>query len=563
MVHRHLIRDGFGQDPFLATKLINLYSDLGSIDCVHQVFDKMRDRTLYVWNALFRALTLAGKGEEVLALYRKMNHHHKRVHSDRFTYTFVLKACVATETLVSLLHKGREIHANLLRNGYETHVHTMTTLVDMYARFGCVRYARYVFDEMPVKNLVSWSAMIACYAKNGMALEALELFGKMMLEERKDLVPNSVMIIGVLQACGLLAALEQGKLIHGYVLRKGLDSILPVTSALVTMYARCGNLDLARHVFNKMDERDVVSWNSMISGYSIHGLAKEAICTFGKMISEGVSPSSVSYVSILAACSHAGLVEQGKSYFESMVKVDRIKPMVEHYALMVDLLGRANRLDEAARIIEDMRTEPGKEVWGSLLGACRIHCNVELAERASNWLFKLEPTNAGNYVLLADIYAEAQMWDEVKRLKNVLEERGLKKVSGQSWIEVKKKIYSFTSVDEFNPQIEQVHALLLELLLEMKERGFVSDTKIVLYDLEEREKERILLGHSEKLAVAFGLINTSGGDTIRITKNLRLCEDCHSVTKFISKFANREIFVRDINRFHHFKNGECSCGDYW
>lgn len=547
----------------MATKLITMYSDLGSIDCAHQVFEKLRERTGYVWNALFRALTLAGKGEEVLKLYKKMNHARKRVPSDRFTYTYVLKACVATEMSVLLLHKGKEIHANMMRNGYETHVHIMTTLLDMYARFGCVRYANIVFHEMPVKNLVSWSAMIACYVKNGMALEALELFREMMLEDRDDLVPNSVTMIGVLQACGSLAALEQGKLIHGYILRRGLDSILPITSALTTMYARCGKLELARHLFNQMDKRDVVSWNSMISGYGIHGLAKEAICTFDEMISEGISPSPVSYVSVLAACSHTGLVEKGKSLFKSMVKVDKIKPMVEHYACMVDLLGRANQLDEAYKVIENMRTEPGKEVWGSLLGACRIHCNVELAERASNKLFKLEPANAGNYVLLADIHAEAQMWDQVKRLKSVLEDRGLRKVSGRSWIEVKRKIYSFTSVDEFNPQIEQVHALLLELSMEMKERGYVPDTKVVLYDLEEREKERILLGHSEKLAVAFGLINTSRGGTIRITKNLRLCDDCHSVIKFISRFTNREIFVRDINRIHHFKDGECSCRDYW
>lgn len=540
-----------------------MYSDLGSIDCAHQVFDKMRERTVYVWNALFRALTLAGKGEEVLKLYRKMNHARKRVPSDRFTYTYVLKACVATEMSVLLLHKGKEIHANMLRNGYETHVHIMTTLVDIYARFGCVRYASSVFDEMPGKNLVSWSAMITCYVKNGMALEALELFCEMMLEEREDLVPNSVTMIGVLQACGSLVALEQGKLIHGYVLRKGLDSILPITSALTIMYARCGNLELARHVFNQMDKRDVVSWNSMISGYCIHGLAKEAFNTFDEMISEGISPSPVSYVSVLVACSHTGLVEKGKSFFESMVKVDKIKPTVEHYACMVDLLGRANQLDEAFKVIESMRTEPGKEVWGSLLGACRIHCNVELAERASNRLFMLEPTNAGNYVLLADIYAEAQMWDEVKRLRSVVEDRGLIKVSGRSWTEVNRKIYSFTSVDEFNPQIEQVHAVLLELSMEMKEKGYVPETKVVLYDIEEREKERILLGHSEKLAVAFGLINSSRGSTIRITKNLRLCEDCHSVTKFISKFADREILVRDINRFHYFKDGECSCKDYW
>nr|XP_023910914.1 pentatricopeptide repeat-containing protein At3g46790, chloroplastic-like [Quercus suber] len=559
-VHRHLVDAGFDQDPFLATKLINMYSELDAIDNARKVFDETRKRTIYVWNALFRALTLAGHGQEVLDLYRRMN--QIGIPSDRFTYTYVLKACVASESLISLLLTGKEVHAHILRHGYESLVHITTTLVDMYARFGSVSYASYVFDEMPVRNVVSWSAMIACYVKNGRAFEALELFREMILETQ-DSIPNSVTMVSVLQACAALAALEQGKLIHGYILRRGLDSILPVISALLTMYARCGKLELGQRVFDQMEKRDVVSWNSLISSYGIHGCGRRAIKIFEEMIYHGVSPSHVSFVSVLGACSHAGFVEEGKMLFESMVKQHRIYPSVEHYACMVDILGRANQLDAAAKIIEEMRIEPGPEVWGSLLGSCRIHCNVELAERASRRLFELEPMNAGNYVLLADIYAEASMWDEVKRVKKLLEARGLQKIPGRSWIEVKRHVYTFASVDEFNPQIEQLHALLVKLSTEMKEQGYVPQTKAVLYDLDVEEKERIVLGHSEKLAVAFGLINTSKGETIRISKNLRLCEDCHSVTKFISKFTDREILVRDVNRFHHFKDGICSCGDYW
>lgn len=560
LVHRHLLANGFDQDPFLATKLINMYSFFGSLRDARKVFDKTQKRTIYVYNALFRAFTLGGHGEEVLSLYRRMN--SLGIPSDRFTFTYVLKACVASDCLISLLKKGKEIHAQILRRGYEAHVHITTTLVDMYARFGCVSYASLVFNEMPVKNVVSWSAMIACYAKNGRPFEALELFGEMILENQ-DLCPNSVTMVSVLQACAALAALEQGRLIHGYILRRGLDNILPVISALVTMYARCGKLELGQRVFDQMDKRDVVSWNSLISSYGVHGFGKKAIQIFDEMIRQGVLPSPISFVSVLGACSHAGLVEEGKILFQSMHKKYGIYPSVEHYACMVDLLGRANRLEEAAKIIQDMRLEPGPKVWGSLLGSCRIHCNVELAEWASARLFELEPTNAGNYVLLADIYAEAGMWDGVKRVKKLLGARGLQKVPGRSWIEAKRKIFSFVSVDEFNPQIEQLHALLVKLSTEMKEKGYVPQTKVVLYDLDAEEKERIILGHSEKLAVAFGLINTSQGEPIRITKNLRLCEDCHSFTKFISKFTNKEILVRDVNRFHHFRDGVCSCGDYW
>lgn len=532
-----------------------MFSELDSIDRVRQVFDKTYNRTIFLWNAFFRALTLAGYGAEVLNFYRHMN--HIGISSDRFTYTYVLKACVVSE---SLLAKAKEIHGHILRHGYERHLHIMTTLIDVYARFGCVGNASCVFCEMPEKNLVSWSAMIACYAKNGKPLEALELFREMT---SYDLLPNSVTMVSVLQACAALAALEQGKLLHGYILRKGLDSILPVLSALVTMYARCGALELGRRVFDQMGKRDVVAWNSMISSYGIHGFGAKAIEMFREMIRHGVSPTPISFVSALGACSHAGLVGEGKQLFDSMLKEHKISASVEHYACMVDLLGRANQLEEAAIIIQDMRIEPGPKVWGSLLGSCRIHCNVDLAERASRRLFELEPTNAGNYVLLADIYAEARMWDEVKQVRKLLEAKGLRKVSGCSIIEVKRKIYSFQSVDEINMQIEQIHALLLKLSMEMKQNGYVPNNRIVLYDLEEEEKERILLGHSEKLAVAFGLINSSKGEAIRISKNLRLCEDCHSFTKLVSKYTNREILVRDINRFHHFRNGVCSCGDYW
>lgn len=537
-----------------------MYHELDCIERVRQVFDRTLKKTIYVWNALFRALTLSGRGEEVLGLYRRMN--RIGIPSDRFTYTYVLKACVAAETLGSLLQKGKEIHAHILRHGYESHIHIMTTLVDMYARFGCVADATSVFNAMPVKNVVSWSAMIACYAKNDKPFDALELFRQLMLDNC-DTLPNSVTMVSVLQVCAALAALDQGKLIHGYILRKGLDSILPVVSAMVTMYARCGNLEWGKRVFSQMEKRDVVAWNSMISSYGIHGFGREAIEVFKEMILSGVSPSPISFVSVLGACSHSGLIEEGRLLFESMIKQHGITPTVEHFACMVDLLGRANQLDEAAKIIQDMRIEPGAKVWGSLLGSCRIHCNIELAERASKRLFELEPRNAGNYVLLADIYAEAEMWTEVKRVKKLIESKGLHKVSGCCWIEVGRKVYSLTSVDEFNPQIEQIHALLLKLFMEMKEKGYVPKTKVVLYDLEADEKERIILGHSEKLAVAFGLINNSRGETIRITKNLRLCEDCHSFTKFISKFADREILVRDVNRFHHFKDGVCSCADYW
>ncbi|KAG1371752.1 pentatricopeptide repeat-containing protein, chloroplastic [Cocos nucifera] len=562
IVHHHLIDNGFDQDPFLSTKLIDMYSQFSSLDDARDVFDKTHVKTIFVWNALLKALALADEAEEALFLFQEMG--RAGVPPDSFTYSHALKACIASSSHPSLaFDRVRQIHGHIFRHGFESTIYVATTLVDCYAKLGYVLYSQRVFDRMLERNVVSWSAMIACYAKNERPLDALELFREMMLRDH-DAIPNAVTMVSVLQACAGLAALGQGRLIHAYVLRRGLDSIIPVVNALIAMYAKCGSLGTAYRVFDGMNgRRDVVSWNSMISGYGIYGFGVKAIRVFEAMIRSGTSPSPITFVSVLGACSHAGLVKEGKRLFESMVREHGITPRSEHYACMVDLLGRAGRLHEAARIIEGMRIEPGPTVWGSLLGACRIHGHIELAERACVRLFELEPMNAGNYVLLADIYAEAKMWEEVSRVKKLLESRGLQKVPGCSWIEVKKKMYSFVSVDEMNPQMEQLHALLARLVKEMKDKGYVPDTKVVLYDLDQEEKERILLGHSEKLAVAFGLINSGGGEVIRITKNLRLCEDCHSVTKFISKFAKREILVRDVNRFHHFKDGVCSCLDYW
>ncbi|KAL5095746.1 hypothetical protein RYX36_000073 [Vicia faba] len=559
-VHRKLVLSGFGQDPFLATKLINMYCDLGSVDHACKVFDETQERTIFVWNAVLRALAKAGRGEKLLELYCRMN--WVGVKSNRFTYTFVLKGCVVSEMSICPLKKGKEIHAHILRHGFEGCVHVMTTLLDVYAKFGCVSYASSVFGAMPTKNIVSWSAMIACYGKNEMPVKALELFQVMMLEAC-DSVPNPVTMVSVLQACASLAALENGKLVHGYVLRRGLDSILPVLNTLITMYGRCGEIPTGQRVFDYMKKRDVVSWNSLISIYGMHGFGKKAIGIFENMIHQGVLPSYISFITVLCACSHAGLVEEGKILFESMLNKYRIRPSMEHYACIVDLLGRANRLDEAIKLIESMDFKPGRTVWGSLLGACRIQCNVELAERASSMLFELEPNNAGNYVLLSDIYAKSRMWNDVRRVRKQLESRGLQKIPSYSRIEVKRKIYSLVSVEEYNPQIEELRAFLTTLLTEIKNQGYVPQTNVVIYDLDEEEKEVILLGHSGKLAVAFGLINSSKGETIRITNNLRLCEDCHGFMKFVSKFVNREIFLRDVNRFHCFRDGVCSCGDYW
>jgi hypothetical protein len=230
---------------------------------------------------------------------------------------------------------------------------------------------------------------------------------------------------------------------------------------------------------------------------------------------------------------------------------------------MVDLLGRAGCLDEARGFIENMPIDPGPSVWGALLGACRIHCNVELGEHAAKHLFYFVPEDAGFYVLLSNIYATAGRWGDVVKVRTMMKDRGVKKPAGYSLIEVDNKVHAFIVGDRSHPQCQKIYAMLEILAGQMKAAGYVPNTNFALYDVEEELKEDILCIHSERLAIAFGLLNTSDGTPIRITKNLRVCGDCHTATKFISKIVKREIIVRDANRFHHFKEGLCSCGDYW
>jgi pentatricopeptide repeat protein len=334
-------------------------------------------------------------------------------------------------------------------------------------------------------------------------------------------------------------------------------------NALIDMYAKCGRLEIARRLFEKMPKRDVVSWNVMILGYGLHGQSKDAIALFSQLEQKGIKPDDITFICILSACSHAGLVDEGRKYFNSLNRDHRFTPRMEHYICMVDLLGRAGCLDEAQELINNMPYEPDASVWGALLGACRIHCNIALAEYVAKHHLKLESNNTGCYVLLSNIYAAAGRWHDAAKVRTMIKTKGLKKNPGRSWIEIKNSVHTFVGGDRSHPQSEKIYAVLDSLMNDMKKEGYVHDKSFVLQDVEEEEKENIISTHSEKLAIAFGLLETSPGMPIQITKNLRVCGDCHNATKFISKIAKREIILRDINRFHHFKDGVCSCGDYW
>lgn len=276
-----------------------------------------------------------------------------------------------------------------------------------------------------------------------------------------------------------------------------------------------------------------------------------------------VAPDSITFVNVLSACAHSGLVEEGHYYFRYMTDVHGIEPTKEHYGSLVDLLARAGRLEEARKVIDEMPMSPDASVLGALLGACRIHGNVKLGEKIGKRLIELEPANSGRYVILANIYADCGKWDEVANVRKLMNDRGVKKAPGFSMIEMEGTVNEFVAGEKAHPLAKAIYAKVDEMLESIKLVGYVPETDAVLHDLVEEERESPLFYHSEKLAVAYGLLKTKPGETLRITKNLRVCKDCHQAIKLISKVYECDIIIRDRNRFHHFSKGECSCKDYW
>eukprot|EP01018_Ginkgo_biloba_P013190 Gb_32456 [translate_table: standard] len=597
------------------TLMVAGYAQNGRVDEALHLFQEMPKRDVVSWTAMIAGCVQNGQGVEALKIFQQMQ--LQGVKPDPNTYASVLPACAN----LAALEQGMEIHEDIIRSGLNDIV-VENALVDMYAKCGSIEKARNVFDKMSLRNAVSWNTMIAGYARQGRVDEALRVLQEMprpdvvswtlimagytqsgyvddalkLFQEmsKRDVVSWTVMIAGctqngqgvkalklfrqmqlagvkpnpntfssVLSACGNLAALEQGMEIHEEIIKFGFQSDVFVENALVDMYAKCGSIKMARKLFDKMQHRDVVSWTAMIAGYAMHGYGKEALKLFEQMQHSGMKPNSVTLVSILCACCHAGLVDEGRHYFDCMCQYYHITPEMEHYTCMVNLLGRAGRLDEAQDFLNRMPIEPDATVWRCLLGACRIHINIELGEYVAERLFELEPRNAAPYVLLANIYALAGKWDDSENVWRMMKDRRVKKPPGCSWIEVHKHVHAFITGDRSHPQTQKIYAKLERLSRQMKAAGYVPDTRFVLHDLEEEQKEHVLNHHSEKLAIAFGLINTSPGTAIRVVKNLRVCSDCHSATKFISKVIAREVIVRDANRYHHFKDGHCSCGDYW
>ncbi|KAF7811388.1 putative pentatricopeptide repeat-containing protein [Senna tora] len=587
-VHDDVVRYGFQSDFVLGNALIHAYAKCKRVEDARQVFDEMSTRDVVSWTSMSSCYVNCGLPRQGLAVFRDMGLNGVKPNS--MTVSTVLPACSELKDLKS----GREIHGFAVRHGMEDNVFVCSALVHMYARCLSVTQARLVFDRMPYRDIVSWNSVLTAYFMNKEYENGLALFFHMskgvkmdeatwnaviggcmengqteqaleMLRRMQDMgfKPNQITISSILPACSILESLRMGKEVHCYVFRHWLIGDLTSMTALVYMYSKCGDLNLSQSVFDMMPRKDVVAWNTMIIANAIHGNGEEVLLLFQNMLKSGFKPNSVTFTGILSGCSHSRLVEEGLKIFNSMGRDHLVEPDANHYSCMVDVFSRSGRLEEAYEFIQRMPVEPTASAWGALLGACRVHKNVELAKIAAKKLFEIEPNNPGNYVLLFNILVTAKLWSEASETRRLMKERGISKMPGCSWLHVGNRVHSFVVGDKSSVQNDKIYQFLDELGEKMRLAGYKPDTDYVLQDVDQEEKAESLCNHSEKLAVAFGILNLNGQSTIRVFKNLRICGDCHNGIKYMSKIVGVTIIVRDSLRFHHFRNGNCSCQDLW
>ncbi|KAM7263758.1 hypothetical protein ACFE04_001441 [Oxalis oulophora] len=556
-IHAYSLKNEILVDnSFVGSALVDMYCNCRVVEYGRNVFNGIMDRKLGLWNAMITGYAQNEHDEEALMLFFEMQ-EIAGLFPNGTTMSSVVPSCTRSKTF----SKKESMHGFVVKLGLDTDRYVQNALMDMYARLGKVEISKSIFDSMKVRDIVSWNTIITGYVVSGSHDDALLLLHKM--QKQVHFKPNSITLMTVLPGCASLAALAKGNEIHAYAIKNKLSSDIGVGSALVDMYAKSGCLNLSKRVFDQMPSKNVITWNVMIMAYGMHGKGKEALEFFKQMVNE-VKPTAVTFIAVFVACSHSGLVDEGMNFFNRMKDDYGVEPNPDHYACVVDLLGRAGQVTEAFKLIKKMPANFDKVgVWSSLLGACRIHQNVDIGEIAANNLFKLEPNVASHYVLLANIYSSSGLWNKAVGIRKKMNNLGVKKEPGCSWIEYGDKVHKFLAGDNSHVDSHKLRDYLETLWEKLKKEGYVPDTSCVLQNVDEEEKETLLCGHSEKLAIAFGLLNTPPGTTIRVAKNLRVCNDCHTASKFISKVVDREIILRDVRRFHHFKNGICSCGDYW
>ncbi|XP_044470086.1 pentatricopeptide repeat-containing protein At3g56550 [Mangifera indica] len=558
-IHTHVIVNGLQHHPAISNKLLNFcaVSVSGSLSYAQLLFNQIQNPQTEAWNSVIRGFAQSPSPLQAILYYNYML-LVSLSRPDTFTFSFTLKACEQ----VKALNKCLELHGSVIRCGFETCVVVCTGLMRCYAANGLIETAGLVFDKMSERDLVSWNCMISCYSQGGIHVEALRIYERMRNE---NVGLDGFTLVGLLSSCADVGAFNMGVCLHRIASEMGVLGNVFVGNALIDMYAKCGDLDCALRVFNGMKKRDVLTWNSIIVGYGVNGRGDAAIAFFREMLMAGFQPNSVTFLGLLCGCSHQGLVEEGVEFFHMMISKFNLKPGIKHYGCLVDLYGRAGMLEKALEVISSSCFNNDPVLWRTLLGSCRIHKNVKMGEIAMRNLVQLRASSAGDYVLLATVYAASKDTEGVASMRKLIKSQGIKTAPGWSWIEVGDKVHRFVVDDKSHPDKEMIYLKLKEVIHRARSAGYVEEESPFALSGPSSEDclETPSAFHSERLAIAFGLASTLEGTDLRIVKNLRVCRDCHSFTKFVSKAFKRRIIVRDRVRYHHFRYGLCSCGDYW
>ncbi|KAL8100526.1 pentatricopeptide repeat-containing protein At1g50270 [Apium graveolens] len=474
-IYGHIVKAGFDCDEFVENSLVSAFANCGFLDSARKVFDEMSERNVVALTAMIDGYLRNECAEEGLRLFAEMRLVGVMV--DERTVVSVLRAV----GVVGDVGFGKWVHGFYIESGrVYCDVYVGSALVDMYSKCGYCDDARKAFEEMPYRNVVSWTTLISGCVHCNRFNDALGVFKDMLAENVK---PNQSTLTSVLSACAQLGALDQGKWIHEYIDENKFNGNITVCTALIDMYTKCGCIHEAYTVFDNMPVKDVYVWTTMINGLALHGNAASSLYLFSQMLSNGVRPNQVTLVGILNACSHGGFVDEGRKIFKSMKKLYGIEPNMDHYGCMVDLLGRAGCLKEALVLIENMPMDPSPVVWGALFGACMIHKSYELGEKIGNHLIKLQPHHSGRYALLANLCAATQNWKAVAHLRKCMKQKGVIKSAGSSWIEINCVNQEFIAFDKACSENRSIHETLDKILIQMKCSNCPLDTEIITFDL--------------------------------------------------------------------------------
>ncbi|XP_068304628.1 pentatricopeptide repeat-containing protein At5g15340, mitochondrial [Pyrus communis] len=597
-LHAAIVTSGLAASPdsFLHNALLHFHAAHGSPFSARKLFDEIphSHKDAVDWTVLMGCFARHGMLQSGLRLFVEMRREDVKV--DDVAMACLFNACAR----LGNAEVGEQGHGFVVKVGWDSSVKACNAAMDMYVKCGQVGMARrlfkatgersvvswtvilegvvkfegvgngrVVFDQMPERNEVAWTIMIVGYMSMGLIGEAFSLLEEMVFVCGLGL--NYVTLCSFLSACAQSGDRVTGSWLHAYALKTTVNEIdIMVGTSLVDMYAKCGRVDTALKVFEQMYRRNEVTWNALLSGLAMHGRGKLVLNMFPQMLEEA-KPDELTFVALLSACSHSGLVDQGRHYFHNLESYG-VTPKIEHYACMVDLLGRAGHLEEAEVLIKQMPMPPNEVVLGSLLGSCRIHGKLELGERVLQELVQLDPHNTDYHVLLSNMYSLGGKQDKAYLLRQDLKNRGLRKLPGISSIYIGGQVHQFSAGDKSHPKTMEIYMKLDEMIRRLRLAGYIPNTGSQVFsgfdngddDADKQEEiEQALFRHSEKLAVCFGLVSTKSGSPLYIFKNLRICVDCHSAMKIVSHVYNREIVIRDRNRFHCFKQGSCSCSDYW